>query len=163
MAKSVLELGQEVFSLDHSTSGIRWHDIGSLFHKGAEGKQGSMDVLRAAMPDLQLRFLSFFEAGDRATAHVHAIGKHTGEPLFGQPASGRAIEADGMVVIRTEHDRVVEVWELWNGLAVYRALGLLVEPHIPPAEAHPADHTPDWDDADEAVLGSFPASDPPSH
>ena len=163
MAKSVLELGQELFSLDHKSSGIRWHDIGSLFHKGAEGKQGSVDVLRAAMPDLQLRFLSFFEAGDRATAHVHAVGKHTGEQLFGQPASGRAIEADGMVVIRTEHDQVVEVWELWNGLAIYRSLGLLVEPHIPPAQAHPGDHTPDWDDADEAILGSFPASDPPSH
>jgi hypothetical protein len=160
MAKSVLELGQELFSRLREQR-IRWHDIGSLFHKGAEGKQGSVDVLRAAMPDLQLRFLSFFEAGDRATAHVHAVGKHTGAPLFGQPASGRAIEADGMVVIRTEHDRVVEVWELWNGLGIYRALGLLVEPH-PSAEAHPADHTPDWDDADEAVLGSFPASDPPS-
>ena len=163
MAKSVLELGQELFSLDHASSGVRWHDIGSIFNKDAECTQGAVDVLRAAMPDLQLRFLSFFEAGDRATAHVHAVGKHTGEPLFGQPASGRAIEADGMVVIRTEHDRVAEVWELWNGLALYRALGLLVEPHLSPAEVHPADHTPDWDDADEAVLGSFPASDPPSH
>jgi hypothetical protein len=163
MAKSVLELGQELFSRDNLSHGIRWHDIGSLFHKDVESTQGAIDVLRAAMPDLQLRFLSFFEAGDRATAHVHAVGKHTGEPLFGQPASGRAIEADGMVVIRTEDDAVVEVWELWNGLAFYRALGLLVEPHIPPAEVHPADHTPDWDDADEAILGSFPASDPPSH
>jgi hypothetical protein len=84
MAKSVLELGQELFSLDHATSDVRWHDIGSLFHKGAEGKQGSIDVLRAAMPDLQLRFLSFFEAGDRATAHVHA----------GRQAHGRAAASD---------------------------------------------------------------------
>ncbi len=163
MSKSVLELGQDLFSSERTSNGIRWHDIGSLFSKDAESPRGSIDVMRAAMPDLQLRFLSFFEAGDRATAHVHAVGKHTGEPLFGQPASGRAIEADGMVVIRIEHDRVAEVWELWNGLAIYRSLGLLVEPNVSPADVHPADHNPDWDDADEAILGSFPASDPPSH
>jgi hypothetical protein len=159
---SVLELGQELFSLQPAGE-IRWHDIGSLWSKDAETKRGGIDVLRDAMPDLRLRFLSFFEAGDRGTAHVHAVGTHTGKPLFGQPATGRAIEADAMVVIRTEHDRVVEVWELWNGLAIYRALGLLVEPNLNPAKGHPADHSPDWDAEDEAVLGSFPASDPPSH
>jgi hypothetical protein len=163
MPKSVLELGQELFCHDSKVEGIRWHDVGSLWSKGAQSKRGGIDVMRDAMPDLQLRFLSFFEAGDRGTAHVHAVGTHTGAPLFGQPASGRAIEADGMVVVRTEHDRIAEVWELWNGLAIYRALGMLVEPNRSPADVHPADHNPDWDAADEAALGSFPASDPPSH
>jgi hypothetical protein len=163
MPKSVLELGQELFCSDRPATDVRWHDIGSLWSPEAETDRGGIHLMRDAMPDLAIRFLSFFEAGDRATGHVHVVGTHTGAPLLGQAASGRAIEADGMVVIRTEHDRIAEVWELWNGLAIYRALGLLIEPRRNLRKGHPADHTPDWDAADEAALGSFPASDPPSH
>jgi SnoaL-like polyketide cyclase len=161
MSRTALDLAQDLCSaLTPTDPTIRWHDLGSLWSKKAESKRAGIDILRAAMPDLQLTFLPAYESGDQATGHVHAIGTHTGEPLFDQPAAGKAIEADAMIVIRIEGDRIVEAWEIWNGLPIYRALGLLREGT---PTTHPAEHTPGWDKEDEAAYDSFPASDPPSH
>jgi predicted ester cyclase len=42
---------------------------------------------------------------------------------MGIPASGRQVTAHGMYMFRFAGDRIVEVWDSWDGLNVLQQLG----------------------------------------
>ena len=51
--------------------------------------------LFAALPDLHIRIASIAEHGEDVFVHWHLTGRHTGAPLEGIEATGRAIALDG--------------------------------------------------------------------
>ena len=51
-------------------------------------------------------------------------GTHTGEPLVGIPAAGRAVRAHGVYILRFASDgTIAEVWNHWDNLNVVQQLG----------------------------------------
>jgi predicted ester cyclase len=57
-------------------------------------------MLRAGMPDLHAEVDDLVAEGDRVAARVSMTGTHTGEPLFGTPASGARIQIEQFHIIQ---------------------------------------------------------------
>jgi predicted ester cyclase len=103
------------------------HDLADLF-QGVRGPQGARDfvsTLLSALPDLRIEVYDLFGVDDRAVVRYEVRGTHIGADLLGATASGRAIVIGGMNIYRVVGEQIIESWQLWDGLGVYRSLGLL--------------------------------------
>ena len=73
--------------------------------------KGIIRMLRAAMPDLNAAVDDLVAEGDRVAARVSVTGTHTGEPLFGTPASGARIQIEQFHIIQCdEQARGIRHW-----------------------------------------------------
>jgi predicted ester cyclase len=103
------------------------HDLVSLF-PDSHGQSGASDFLGmiiGAMPDFRIEIVEVFPSGDRVTALLRMHGTHTGGPLLGRPATGRVLSAPAIFVYRVRGGRLVEGWQMVDGLAFHRLVGLL--------------------------------------
>ena len=75
---------------------------------GMAGPIQIVTTLRQAMPDLRVTIEDLFGEGDIVFDRWTAAGTHTGEPLFGVGASGRAIQVSGMHEFRISNGRIAE-------------------------------------------------------
>lgn len=53
-----------------------------------------MQMIRAAMPDLEVSVEDLVAEGDHVAARVVMTGTHTGTPLFGRAAKGRPVRVE---------------------------------------------------------------------
>lgn len=91
----------------------------------------TIDAVRA---DAERYFLGFTEVettiadliaeGDRVVLNWSTSGLHSG-PYGTHAATGRRIVMTGIDIFRLADGKIVEAWSLWDGLDVYRQLGLL--------------------------------------
>jgi predicted ester cyclase len=73
--------------------------------------KGVIRMLRAAMPDLNASVDDLVAEADRVAARVSLTGTHTGEPLFGTPATGRRIQIEQFHIIQCdEQARGIRHW-----------------------------------------------------
>jgi steroid delta-isomerase-like uncharacterized protein len=80
-------------------------------------------AFRAALPDIRNRLEdSAAAAGDRVTLRWTGYGTHTGAPLMQIPATGKAVRARGLYLLRFENGRIAEVWNHWDNLNVMAQL-----------------------------------------
>lgn len=103
------------------------HDLADLWPgvAGPDGVKDFLSALLAAAPDLHLDVVDTIhdtEAG-KVAVRIHVTGTHTGADLLGQAATGRAIESNNISIYRLVGGKVVETWQLADGLAFYRAAG----------------------------------------
>lgn len=56
--------------------------------------KAAITMFRAAMPDLHANVEDIVAEGSTVAARVRITGTHTGEPLFGIPAAGRAVDVE---------------------------------------------------------------------
>jgi predicted ester cyclase len=54
----------------------------------------TITMLRSAFPDLRMTVADLVGEGDRVAARVILTGTHTGEPFFGIPTTGRAVDVE---------------------------------------------------------------------
>jgi len=103
------------------------HDLARLFSDshGPGGASDFVSMIIAAMPDFRLDIEDIFGTGDRAVVRLAMSGTHTGAPLLGQPARGRALSASAVFIYRVAGGRLAEAWQLVDGLAFYRLAGLI--------------------------------------
>ena len=103
------------------------HDLAQLFRDshGPGGASDFVSMIISAMPDFRLGIEDIFGAGDRAVVRLQMSGTHTGAPLLGQPARGRALSASAVFIYRVADGRLAEAWQLVDGLAFYRLAGLI--------------------------------------
>jgi len=92
---------------------------------GLSGTSDFVSMIISAMPDFRLSIEDIFGTGDRAVARLRMSGTHTGAPLLGQPASGRALSVSAVFIYRVADGRLAEAWQLVDGLAFYRLTGLI--------------------------------------
>jgi hypothetical protein len=122
------QLGQEP-SLDHAEQGVRWHDIGSLFGKGAESTQGhgrsSRGMPTSAAIPLVLRG---GRPGDGPGTHRQHTGGRSSGTRIDLPTKPTACHPDGA---RSRRRGV----ELWNGSRFRHSA--FSSSRTPPAEAIP--------------------------
>jgi steroid delta-isomerase-like uncharacterized protein len=94
---------------------------------GREGFKQLNALFRAAFPDVVVEVEDVVAEGDRVAARWTSSGTHKG-PLFGIPATGRAVKVTAMVVYRIEDGRLAEGWINRDDLGMMRQLGVVPTP-----------------------------------
>ena len=103
------------------------HDLVHLF-PDSHGRNSGADLvgtLVAAMPDFHLDIEDIFGYGDRVAVRLQITGTHTGEPLLGRRATAQRLSTNAVFVYRVHSGRVIEAWQMLDGLGFYRFAGLL--------------------------------------
>lgn len=92
---------------------------------GIAGPLAIVGTFRAALPDIHLVNDDLFGEGDTVIQRWTARGTHTGEPLFGAPASGAPLTMTGINEFRIAEGRIVERWGVMDATGLLRQLGLV--------------------------------------
>jgi predicted ester cyclase len=66
--------------------------------------KGAITMFRNAIPDLHARVEGIVAEGDTVAVRVRMTGTHTGTPLFGVPAAGRAVDIEQFHFVRCDED-----------------------------------------------------------
>jgi predicted ester cyclase len=77
---------------------------------------------RAALPDIHNKLEAAFVDDDHVTLRWTGYGTHTGAELMQIPASGRAVKACGIYILRFHQGKIAEVWNHWDNLNVMTQL-----------------------------------------
>lgn len=81
-------------------------------------------TLRGAVPDIHVEALRYVTQGPFCAAYCRVTGTHRGDTL-GVSATGRAIEFQGMTMVRVENGRIMEAWNFFDFLSFYQQIGAL--------------------------------------
>jgi predicted ester cyclase len=91
----------------------------------------TVDAVRAdatryfgAFADVSTSIAELLADGDKVVLRWKTTGKHVG-PYGDVAATGRVITMEGIDIHRIAGGRIVESWSLWDGVEVYRQLGVL--------------------------------------
>lgn len=101
-----------------------FHGYPPAFSPDRDGIAEFFHALRAGMPDATIAAEDLLIDGDRVAVRFTLTGTHTGE-LFGAPASGEHIEAEGITIVRFSGHRVVERWNRLDDVAFLTQIGAM--------------------------------------
>ena len=79
---------------------------------------------RGAFPDIIVTVDDAIAEGDKVAARCTVRGSHTGDSL-GFAASHKPTEFTGMSFVRVEDGKIVEAWNNFDFMSMYRQLGLM--------------------------------------
>jgi steroid delta-isomerase-like uncharacterized protein len=88
------------------------------------GHRAALAASLAAIPDFALEIEEQVAEGHAVVTRWRATGTHAG-PLFGIPATGRAITASAIHIHHVVDGRIIDQWEQFDALGVLRQLGML--------------------------------------
>ncbi len=102
---------------------------GYLYHSGTESHgRDALKMLittyRAAFPDMVVTIEDQIAEGDKVVTRFTARATHQGD-LMGIAPTGKAIEAETIVIARLEGSKVVEEWEIMDRLGMMQQLGVV--------------------------------------
>jgi steroid delta-isomerase-like uncharacterized protein len=80
---------------------------------------------RAAFPDLSVKVDDAFADNDHVTIRWTASGTNTGIGMS-LPATGKAVGASGITILKVSNGRLVEEWNAMDELTMMRQLGLIL-------------------------------------
>jgi steroid delta-isomerase-like uncharacterized protein len=80
--------------------------------------------LRVAFPDLHFTINDQFCSGEKVSTRWTAKGTNTG-PIGEMPATGRAVELEGLIIDYVVNGRVAKRWELWDQMGMMQQLGVV--------------------------------------
>lgn len=101
-----------------------FHGFPPAFSPDRDGIAEFFRALRAGMPDATIAAEDLLTDGDRVAVRFTLTGTHTGE-LFGAPATGTRIDAEGIAIARFSGDRVVERWNRLDDIAFLTQIGAM--------------------------------------
>jgi hypothetical protein len=101
-----------------------FHGFPPAFTPDRDGIAEFFRALRAGAPDAHIAAEDLLAGGDRVTVRFTLTGTHT-EELFGVPATGAHIEAEGITIVRFSGDRVVERWNRLDDVAFLTQIGAM--------------------------------------
>jgi steroid delta-isomerase-like uncharacterized protein len=88
------------------------------------GHRAALAASLAANPDFAHEIVEQVVEGNAVVTRWRATGTHAG-PLFGIPATGRAIAASAIHIHHVADGRILDQWEQFDALGVLRQLGVL--------------------------------------
>jgi steroid delta-isomerase-like uncharacterized protein len=94
---------------------------------GPDGLKQTIQMYRAAFPDLKLTIEEQIAEGNMVATRWVAVGTHQGD-LPGLPATGRQSTVTGMGFDRVENGKIAEAWGNWDTLGMMQQLGAIPEP-----------------------------------
>ena len=100
--------------------------------RGREGFKQLLGVFRAAFPGFETEVKQLVAEGDVVAAwHTHR-GRHSGE-FAGVPPTGKAVEVNGLELLRVRVGRIAEFWHMDDFLGLMQQLGAVPSPGQPGA------------------------------
>lgn len=79
---------------------------------------------RGAFPNIEVIVEDTVAEGDKVAARCTVRGQHTGEGL-GMAASNKQIEITGMTMIRVKNGKIVEGWNNFDFMGLFKQIGVL--------------------------------------
>ena len=79
---------------------------------------------REAFPNIEVVVEDTVAEGDRVVARCSVRGKHVGDSL-GFKATGTQVEFDGITIVRIKDGKLVEAWNNFDFMKMYRQLGAI--------------------------------------
>jgi predicted ester cyclase len=79
------------------------------------------ELFLTAYPDLHVHIEDVISEGDKSVARLRVTGTHTG-PGFTAAPTGKPIDFSGMAMVHERDGKVVEAWNNFDFLTMYRQL-----------------------------------------
>src|SRR5436190_22050317 len=92
--------------------------------RGASGFLPFHTQFREAFPNIEVVVEDVIAEGDRVVARCSVRGKHEGDSL-GFKATGTQVEFDGITIVRIKDGKLVEAWNNFDFMKMYRQLGAI--------------------------------------
>lgn len=105
----------------------RFHGFPDAFAPTRDGIAEFFHALVAAVPDANIGARDLLADGDRVAIRFVLTGTHRGE-LFGAEGTGRALEVEGITIVRFVDGLVVERWNRLDDVALLTQLGAFPVP-----------------------------------
>jgi steroid delta-isomerase-like uncharacterized protein len=96
-----------------------------LMQRGHIGFANFMDQVRAAIGEYRCEIVEMGAEDDRVFARIRYSGIHRGD-LFGYAATHGRIKWDGVAIFRFRHEKISELWVLWDVNDVMKQLARYV-------------------------------------
>jgi steroid delta-isomerase-like uncharacterized protein len=112
---------EELFAAGGVAHGLG--DTEADVHGPAEFKPFARN-LRSSIANLHIAVEDVVAEGDRVALRIHLTGVHNGDAL-GVPATGRALNVRGLVIVRIAEGKIVEAWNSWDQLGLLRQIDAL--------------------------------------
>ncbi|ELZ82581.1 hypothetical protein C453_15888 [Haloferax elongans ATCC BAA-1513] len=95
--------------------------------RGPDDYKESVQMFRAAFPDLTLTEEDTIVEGDKVVSRVTLRGTHEGA-FMGIEPTGVEVESEGIVINRIVDNQLVESWPLADMMGVMQQLGVVESP-----------------------------------
>jgi steroid delta-isomerase-like uncharacterized protein len=118
--KADMTVADEVFAPDY----VSHHNDPVGLPPGPEGVKQFVAATREGFPDIHLTVEDMFAEGDKAASRWTLRGTNSG-PFFGNPATGRPAEWEGVVITRFAGGRMAEEWYNFDQLRLLQQLGVI--------------------------------------
>ncbi len=79
---------------------------------------------RDAFPDIVVTVEDTIAEGDQVAARCKVSGRHAGDSL-GFAATHKPMEITGIAIVRVKDDKIVEAWNNFDFMGMYRQLGAI--------------------------------------
>ena len=113
----------EMFAEDGTAHGLA--DEAGEPLRGASGFKPFFRQFRDAFPDMEVVVEDAVAEGDRVAARCSVRASHRGGGSLGFAATGRPVEFTGMTFARVRDGKIVEAWNNFDFMAMFRQLGAL--------------------------------------
>ncbi|HWS56277.1 MAG TPA: ester cyclase [Pyrinomonadaceae bacterium] len=112
----------EMFAADGVAHGLAGADGAEL--RGPADFRAFHGNFRTAFPDIEVTVEDVIAEGDKVAGRCSARATHRADSL-GFAATDRGVEFEGMCIARIRDGQIVEAWNTFDFLTMYRQLGLL--------------------------------------
>lgn len=113
---------EEMFAAEGIAHGLADEQGGSV--RGPDEFKAFHAKFRAAFPDIVVAVEDTVAEGDKVAARCVVRGRHEGDTL-GLAASHAAIEITGITIVRIQDGKIVEAWNNFDFMKMYRQIGAL--------------------------------------
>jgi steroid delta-isomerase-like uncharacterized protein len=109
------------------TANVKEHDPAPGQKPGPEGYVDFFRAVRTAFPDFKLSAEHMVADADQVALAYTMTGTHKG--MFqGIPATGKKIQARGVLIARFENGKIAERWGSSDELGILKQLGAVITP-----------------------------------
>lgn len=91
---------------------------------GPEGYKANVEMVRAALPDMEVETEHLVAEGDLVVNHYTITGTHDG-PLMGIEPTGNEVRFSGVGIIRFADGKIVEDWGIIDIFGLMQQLGVI--------------------------------------
>ena len=116
------EVIDRLYAVDGIAHGLPGPDGSPI--RGRDAFRPFFRSFRSAFPDIRVDVTQTVTNGDMTTALCHVTGTHQGHDI-GITATGKNIDFWGLVMARVRDGVIVEAWNSFDFLSLYRQVGFL--------------------------------------
>jgi len=99
-------------------------ESGEPMRGGPLGFKPFFRKFRSAFPDMQIVVEDTISEGDKVAARCTVRGKHQSDSL-GFAATQQPMEMSGMTIVRVQDGKIVEAWNNFDFMTMFKQLGAL--------------------------------------